>query len=137
MDLKYVIKNYGIGTDELLMYREKYSQIKYLTPRKYNHVSRYTTVRRIKDKLTGKLFHENWNKKQVDSSAQDEYFVITMREENRLDIVANDYYNNPKFWWMIAIANNIIDPFDVPIGTRVRIPDVLSFYNVGGILSGS
>ena len=137
MDLKYVIKNLNISTDSLLAYRENFKQVKYLTPRKYNHVCRYTTVRRIKDRDTGKLFHENWNKKTVDNSAQDEYFTITLREKDRLDIVANDYYNNPKFWWMIAIANNIIDPFDVPIGTRVRIPDILSFYNVGGILSGS
>ena len=135
MDLKYIIMNYHLHTDELEVFREIYKQVKYLSPRKYDHVCRYTTVRRIQDKDSGKIYHENWNKKIIDTSIQDQYFIVTIREQNRLDIISNDFYNTPKFWWMIAMANDIIDPFEVDVGTRLRIPDVLSFYNKGGVLS--
>ena len=55
--------------------------------------------------------------------------VVTEIEENRLDIVATKFYNTPRYWWVIALANYIIDPFDIPIGTRLRIPPLISLYN--------
>ena len=37
----------------------------------------------------------------------------------------------------IALANEILDPFDVPVGTYLRIPPLVSLYNTGGVLSGN
>lgn len=31
------------------------------------------------------------------------------------------YYNTPKLWWTILLANNITNPFDVSEGQRVKI----------------
>lgn len=61
--------------------------------------------------------------------------TVSIAEEGRLDIIANQYYNTPRFWWVIALANNIIDPFDIPVGTTLRIPTIISLYNKGGVLS--
>jgi hypothetical protein len=135
IDQKYIILNYNVSTDDLELYREIFQQVKYLAPRVYNHTSRYTTLRRIQSKKDGKIYHENWVKKIIDISPDDSYFVVTVREEGRLDMIANDYYNSPKFWWVLALANDIIDPFDLKIGTRLRIPPLLSLYNKGGVLS--
>ena len=45
------------------------------------------------------------------------------------------YYNTPKYWWIIALSNYILDPFDIPVGTNLRIPPLLSLYNSGGVLN--
>ena len=61
--------------------------------------------------------------------------TVTLDDENRLDIISNKYYGTPRYWWVIALANEIIDPFDIPIGTYLRIPSLISLYNTGGVLS--
>ena len=42
---------------------------------------------------------------------------------DRLDTLANYFYNNSSLWWIIATANNIHDAkFSFPDGTILRIP---------------
>lgn len=50
--------------------------------------------------------------------------------------LANRYYNNPKLWWVILIANQIVNPFDeLQAGTQIKIPkttllsDIISHIN--------
>lgn len=135
MDQNYVILNYGISTDDLEVYREIFKPLEYLAPRLYDHACRYATIRRIQDQDNGKQYHETWVQKTIDVTPDDSYFVVTKREEGRLDMISNDYYSTPKFWWVLAMANNIVDPFELEVGTRVRIPQLLSLYNNGGVLS--
>ena len=40
----------------------------------------------------------------------------------RLDNLASKYYGDEELWWVIALANRIIDPFSLAVGTRLRIP---------------
>lgn len=35
--------------------------------------------------------------------------------------LSNKYYNTPKLWWTILLANDIKNPFDVVVGQRVKI----------------
>lgn len=45
------------------------------------------------------------------------------REEDRIDVIATRYYGEPDLWWRIADANpEILDPLNIPIGTKIRIP---------------
>ena len=127
---------YGVSPTYLEGYREIYQMKPYLDPRQYKNACRYKNVRSVEDDVTKKIYHENWIQKFIDESKEDEYITVDISTENRLDIISYNYYNTPNFWWVIAIANNIIDPFDVPIGTYLRIPAITSLYNEGGILSG-
>jgi len=53
-------------------------------------------------------------------------YIIT-EQSDRLDILANKYYNNPNMWWIIATANNISDAnFFVEPGIQLRIPSDIS-----------
>lgn len=115
--------------------RENFGGIEYLPTILYKNASRYKNLRTIQDN-NGNIYHESWVQKTIDKSADDEYFTVTEIEENRLDIVATKFYNTPRYWWVIALANYIIDPFDIPIGTRLRIPPLISLYNSGGVLNG-
>lgn len=116
--------------------REHYSSIEYLDPVHYPNNSRYTRLRTFQDPVTKRYIHETWNQTFLSESDQDQYFTVTIAEENRLDIVANMYYYTPKYWWVIALANYIIDPFDVPMNTVLRIPPITVLYDEGGILNG-
>lgn len=51
---------------------------------------------------------------------------IVMVEKTRLDHLANKFYRNPRYWWIIANANGIKGTMFVHPGTQVRIPTELS-----------
>ena len=49
-------------------------------------------------------------------------YIVTQTGD-RLDTIANQFYQNSSLWWIIASANNIHDaPFGLPDGTELRIP---------------
>jgi nucleoid-associated protein YgaU len=41
----------------------------------------------------------------------------------RLDVIAHKYYGDEDYWWIIALANRIMDPFTLEVGRRLRIPN--------------
>lgn len=45
-----------------------------------------------------------------------------VRGGERLDIIAHRYYGDEEYWWIIALANRIMDPFSLTVGSRLRIP---------------
>ena len=48
---------------------------------------------------------------------------IVSREQDRLDMLSNEFYEDPRFWWIIAKANNLgHGTLDVPMGIQIRIP---------------
>jgi hypothetical protein len=54
-------------------------------------------------------------------------YVITA-EKDRYDILANQYYNDPSFWWVISSANpEYIGSLFPPVGVQLRIPSNLAF----------
>jgi hypothetical protein len=54
----------------------------------------------------------------------DEYELTRMTEpfQKRLDILANEHYGDPTLWWVICQVNNIRNPFDIPVGTELKLP---------------
>ena len=121
-NIKYSIKRYSVSPEYLSETRTIYKQREYLNPIIYKNDSRYKNLRTLYNEDRKVIVHENWNKVSIPISDQDNYYIVDMLTENRLDIIANSYYNSPRYWWVIALANNIDDPFDVPRGTNLRIP---------------
>ena len=116
--------------------REIFFGVDYLPPIIYANECRYKNLRTIQDNIDKKVHHELWVDKNIINTSDDEYFIVTNVEKDRLDIVAAETYGTARFWWVIALANNIKDPFDVPVGTSLRIPPKQSLYISGGVLSG-
>lgn len=51
----------------------------------------------------------------------DSYVISTM--EDRLDIMANNFYGDSSYWWVIASANALPgDSLYPPVGMQLRIP---------------
>lgn len=52
----------------------------------------------------------------------DDIYII-VDNTDRLDLLANKYYNNSEFFWIIAVANNINNgDMYLKEGTQIRIP---------------
>lgn len=49
---------------------------------------------------------------------------VEYKENSRLDIISDDYYNNPNFGWLILQANPQYGSmeFDIPVGSVLNIP---------------
>ena len=51
------------------------------------------------------------------------YFLYSWAESDRMDIVASRFLGSASRWWRIMDFNpEIINAFDVPLGTTIRIP---------------
>jgi hypothetical protein len=54
------------------------------------------------------------------------FYYYTWVENDRIDLIANEFLGSPESWWKIMDFNpEIIDPFDIQVGTVVRIPNAL------------
>lgn len=98
-----------------------YKDIDVYSPAQYKTLSRYTKVPILKEK--GKQYHATNRIRFVFSSPSDIYYVVTNMTVNRLDLISLKMYNSPIYWWVIAEANFIFDPFnEVYLGRKLRIP---------------
>ena len=49
--------------------------------------------------------------------------IYQIREGDKLTSIAFKFYNNPLLWYIIADVNNIINPFELEIGSNIIIPN--------------
>jgi len=72
----------------------------------------------------GRLYFGTFSKPDFPPAPSDHYHTIVEGEELRLDSIAYSYYRTPELWWVIALVNDIISPFDtLVVGDVLRIPD--------------
>lgn len=51
------------------------------------------------------------------------YYLYEVKDDDTLDSIALDVYNNPTYFWAIADFNNIQDPYLIPkVGDKIKIP---------------
>lgn len=65
----------------------------------------------------------------IEQTKSDEDFYYTLKDGDRLDLLAKKFYNEGRYWWIIALANNIDLPFgdETKPGTIIRIPRNINF----------
>ena len=69
----------------------------------------------------GKSASETTLLQKFKSRPTDIFLVIV--ERTRLDHLAFKFYDNPNYWWILALANGIKGTMYVQLGTRIRIPE--------------
>jgi len=114
--------------------RDIYYDVEYVKPAIYKYVSRYQETRQIIDAETRNVHHETFNYKVIKESKEDKYLTVDNISANRLDIISLYEYGSPTYWWVLAVANNILDPFNISLDTIIRIPPLFALYNKGGVL---
>jgi hypothetical protein len=84
---------------------------------------------------------EWWERDQFLSYPDDLTYVVERKFVGRLDLIAAVYVGEPRYWWVIAMLNNILDPAnDVVEGLVIYIPTVERLKNaitgkIGGVQS--
>ena len=72
---------------------------------------------------SGKRIYKPVKYPEIPLSIDDIYVITTDRD--RLDLLANQFYNNVDYWWIIANANPSVikrDSFILKPGLEIRIP---------------
>lgn len=83
--------------------------------------NRYIFTNRLIQKETKKSYYESTIYPKVTPSDNDLYVIAV--QGDRLDVLANKYYGDPKMWWIIATANNLNDAtLSIEPGKQLRIP---------------
>ena len=75
-----------------------------------------------------KRFYKYIKYPEIPEDISDIYIITRIGE--RLDLLANKYYQNPDLWWVIMKANpNKLrrDSFFMPVRIQIRIPANLDF----------
>ena len=86
--------------------------------------NRYTYNETLKTTV-GRTYLSSTIYPRIKPSDNDLYIIS--QAGDRLDLLANKYYNEPSLWWVISVANNINDAsFYVQEGIQLRIPNDLS-----------
>jgi hypothetical protein len=83
-----------------------------------------------RDVLNKRRYYKNIEYPVIPVSSNDVYIISKMGD--RLDLLANDFYNDPQLWWVISRANPDKinrDSFFIDSGLQIRIPtDVQDIY---------
>ena len=83
-------------------------------------ISRYQN-NKTKQSSDGKTVYKSKRLKRIPLKNDDIY--VATQTGDRLDLLSNQYYGSPTYWWIIANANNIHDgKLGLKDGTILRIP---------------
>lgn len=84
--------------------------------------------------VDGILFWDTPEFPTIIPQADDQRHTVSSEEQGRLDLIAHDYYGDAELWWVICLANNMINPTTFGLGDTLIIPspryvrsEVLSF----------
>jgi phage tail protein X len=84
---------------------------------------RYHSTEIIKDSKSNDQVYKITYMPEIPKSASDRYIIS--REGDRLDLLANQFYKEPRMWVVLAIANNLgKGSFAIPPGKQIRLPDI-------------
>ena len=109
------------------------TNLKIIQSKRSVYDNRYQTYNCIIDFDDNKTYLESANNFNL-SNTVSKYHVVEPIEEGRLDMISQIYYGDPQLYWVIALANNIIDPFTVMQGSILKIPEYNELYYIGGPL---
>lgn len=128
----------SIYYNTLLPYAEiEYTGISYTYPREYNHISRHKGLRQVihnADESDRFVAPETMN--SIKSEVPVHYYIVPLREENRLDLIAYNQLGSAQYAWVLCYLNGIEDGFTVYEGQRLAIPgSIFDLFNKGELLA--
>jgi len=86
-------------------------------------LSRYNNIKLFVG-IEGYAVQETWDNPEIPERNDDTFHVVEAGEEYRPDLISLKYYSTSKLYWVIGVANNMIDPFaETTPGMRLRIPN--------------
>jgi hypothetical protein len=88
-------------------------------------MNRYQDIKILKN-LQGRDYYATVRYPEIPLSESDVYVITT--DGDRFDTLAQQYYQDSSFWWIISIANTDLkqNSLFIPVGTQLRIPTNLT-----------
>lgn len=77
--------------------------------------------------MNGKRFYKNLKYPDIPITSDDLYVITTVGD--RLDSIAQQFYNDVRLWWVIATANPQVirrDSYNLKPNLEIRIPGNVS-----------
>lgn len=72
---------------------------------------------------TNKIALEWWERNQLKLDVTDRIYIVEKKFAGRLDQISALFLNESRYWWIIAMLNNILDPYsEVKEGIVLYIP---------------
>jgi len=66
---------------------------------------------------------EWWERSLLTTDSTDTLYVVEKKFEHRLDLIAALFLDEPRYWWIIAMLNNMLDPHAETVeGVILNIP---------------
>ena len=62
-------------------------------------------------------------------SENDSYHTVTVIDQLRPDLISYRFYGTVDYFWIILLANDILDPFNMRQNTILRIPSTTTVLN--------
>ena len=87
-------------------------------------MSLYRTINIRSTNNNPKRYYVNAVYPEIPPTSEDKYIITSV--EDRLDLLAFDYYGDETLWWVISRANPDVtrrDSFFIKSGVQIRIPD--------------
>lgn len=85
---------------------------------------------------------EWWERAILTSAPDDILYKVEKKFENRLDLIASIFLGEPRYWWIIAQYNNVLDvSAEIKEGATIYIPSmarvdaILNTGKMGGVPS--
>ena len=90
---------------------------------------RYLNIPTTRVNVTGSQYYQTNVYPSIQPTDNDYYVITTIND--RLDLIALDFYQDQSLWWVIASANALPgDSIYPPIGVQLRIPsDIKTILN--------
>jgi len=100
-----------------------------------NTLSRYRNKIRLTS-YTGVTFLEFIKKSQLylEVSTDDQYYFVDASKQYRPDLISNEVYGSPIYYWVILSCNNLISPLQVRTNLTLRLPPLGEILNHGGLI---
>jgi len=76
------------------------------------------------DLVRGETFHGPRAPALLPEDARDPDVRVPATAATKLGLLAQDVYGTPHLWWVIADANDLIDPFNFPTSGELRVPSL-------------
>lgn len=68
---------------------------------------------------------EWWERIQFTSNQDDSTYIVEKKFVGRLDLITTLFLGEPRYWWIVAQYNNILDPYDeITEGRILYIPSI-------------
>lgn len=92
-------------------------------------MQRYEEFGEVLKDSNGKRRYSTMYYPKLENKTSDIYIIT--KSSDRLDLLSNQYYNDPRYWPIIAVANKLFSPtFRIKTGIRLRIPFPLTHNDV-------